>query len=63
MNQDPSEMYKFLETLNIGKTQENSFKNEIRFNAKDTQINSPSSQRSKKCDDKCIDCFLIFCRK
>ena len=63
MNQDLSKMYKFLEALNIGGSLENSLKNKKELNTRDKQIDSAYYQRSKKCDDQCIDCFLIFCQK
>lgn len=63
MNQDPSKMYELLKALNMCGPPKSSTGSKTGSNTSDKQINSPSHIGSKKCDDHCIDCFLMFCRK
>ena len=59
---DPSKMYKILEALSMDNYPDSIGKKKG-SNTGDKQIDSPSYQESKKCDDQCIDCFSIYCHK
>ena len=62
-DEDTDKMYKFLEALNFSGPQESSAEKKTKSNIKNKQIIPPSYKKLKKCNDYCIDCFLIFCQK
>jgi len=56
-----SKLYQLLESFTM-ETEDSTYKPN-RFNKKNNFHNNPPPSPPQKCNNQCIDCSLVFCRK